>query len=282
MERYVVLNFGGEPELKLVYNIDFEVAAIFYMVILNVFLYRKYSAQTRVNREFRRLAAYLLLAVVLDVATAVTISWGAVIPGILNTLFNTLYMAADVVVGYQFLCYVSAYVYKERESLLFRISRGVCILCLANLILNIFAGHVFFFDGSGQYVHGPLYLLAYIVPYYYIFCAALILMRNYRHYEIKQRRSILAFFLFGIIGPLAQLLWFPDTLLSVFSMTLGLLMIMFTLETPDYQLLMKTLGELEDLQKNLQAEVEKQTAKADRLAHQAVRTLAVSIDAKDR
>lgn len=46
-------------------------------------------------------------------------------------------------------------------------------------------------------------------------------------------------------GPLLQLMFFPNVLLSVFSMALGALMIMFTLETPDYQKLIKTMGELE-------------------------------------
>lgn len=268
--------------MELLYNIDFEVAAIFYMLIVNVFLRLKYSAKTHVNQEFRKMAGYLLIAVVLDVATAITISYGKVIPGWFNMLFNVLYTAVDVVLGYQFMRYVSAYVYRERSAKPFRINRVIYFICLLNLIINIFTGHVFYFDEQGVYVHGPLYMLVYIVPYYYILCSAVILFRHYKEFEVKQRRSIIAFLVFGLAGPVAQMLWFPDVLLSVFTMTLGLLMIMFTLETPDYQLLMETMGELETLQKNLQVEVERQTAKADWLALQSMKTLAFTIDAKDK
>ena len=57
---------------------------------------------------------------------------------------------------------------------------------------------------------------------------------------------------------------------------------MFTLETPDYQLLMKTMGELDDLRQHLQEEVERQTEKSERISLQALKTLAVTIDAKDK
>lgn len=57
---------------------------------------------------------------------------------------------------------------------------------------------------------------------------------------------------------------------------------MFTMETPDYQLLMKTMGELDDLRKHLQEEVERQTERSERISLQVLKTLAVTIDAKDK
>ena len=70
-------------------------------------------------------------------------------------------------------------------------------------------------------------------------------------------------------------------LLSVFTPSLAVLVILFSMETPDYQLLMKTLAELDDLRKNLQIEVKKQTKKAEdrrekveRLSEQVILTLA--------
>ena len=78
-------------------------------------------------------------------------------------------------------------------------------------------------------------------------------------------------------------------LLSVFTPSLAVLVILFSMETPDYQLLMKTLAEFDDLRKNLQIEVKKQTKKAEdrrekveRLSEQVILTLAKTIDAKDK
>ncbi|MBD5516721.1 MAG: HD domain-containing protein [Lachnospiraceae bacterium] len=75
----------------------------------------------------------------------------------------------------------------------------------------------------------------------------------------------------------------------MFTPSLAVLVILFSMETPDYQLLMKTLAELDDLRKNLQIEVKKQTKKVEdrrekveRLSEQVILTLAKTIDAKDK
>lgn len=93
----------------------------------------------------------------------------------------------------------------------------------------------------------------------------------------------------ALLGPIMQMLWFQDILLSVFTPSIAILIILFSMETPDYQLLMKTLAELDDLRKNLQVEVKKQTKEAeDRrekvelLSEQVILTLAKTIDAKDK
>lgn len=82
---------------------------------------------------------------------------------------------------------------------------------------------------------------------------------------------------------------FPEVLLSLFFVSLAVLIILFSMETPDYQLLIKTLAELDDLRKNLQKEVKKQTKaaeerreKIERLSGQIIVTLAKTIDAKDK
>lgn len=268
--------------MTLLYNIHYEVAASLFLLILITFLWVKYSAPTRVNKEFRKLAMYVLLADVLDVITAITISYGAVIPPWFNTVLNTLYVGMDIVVGFRFMCYVSAYVYPEKKQKSLLVNRIIFGLCQFIVFANIFTGQMLYFDDQGQYFHGALYLMVYIVPYYYIIYSAVILLRNYRMFRKSQRYAIACFFVLGMFGPLVQLLFFPNVLLSVFSMALGVVIIMFTLETPDYQKLIKTMGELEDLQNNLQIEVKRQTEKADRLSLMAMRTLAVTIDAKDK
>lgn len=266
----------------LIYNIDFEVAAIAFLVIVNIFLRVRYAAETEVNREFRKLALYVLIACLLDVATAVTISYGDRIPPVVNLLFNTVYVGMDIIVGFQFMQYISAYVYRKKQSKGYRFNTIFCHLCFLGLVVNLFTGIIFSFDNEGNYIHGPLYIFVYVVPYYYIIFSIGIMFFHFKIFGIKQRISIIALFIFGIVGPLAQLFFFPDVLLSLFTMSVGLLVCMFTLETPDYHLLMKTMGELDDLRQHLQQEVDRQTEKLERISLQSLKTLAVTIDAKDK
>ena len=248
----------------MLYNIFFEMASIVYMVIIYVFLHIQYSAQSEANREFRRLALYVLLANILDVATAITISYSARVWHWANMGLNSVYFAMDAMMGYQFMRYVSSYVKSRRNAKDRRVLRGLHITYLGLIFLNLFTGVIFNFDAEGRYLHGPLYLLVYLMPFFYIFYSGCIMVQNRKVFKSKQKACIGAFISLGILGPLLQLLFFPDVLLSIFSMTLGILMILFSLETPDYQKLMQTMEELE--RAKVEAE-EANHAKDEFLAH---------------
>ena len=271
---------GDHRDMKLLYNIDFEVASLGYLLVVNIFLRLQYT-RTEINREFQRLALSTLIADALDVATAITISYGAVVPNWFNMLFNTTYAGMIVIVGYCFMRYVSAYVYAGRETPVMLCNDILFAVCLCTVLANMLTGHIFYFDEQGSYIHGPLYLLVYFIPYYYMLFAAGVLLRNRAKFRIRQQISIFVFLVLSMLGIGAQMLFFSDVLLSVFSITVGELVLMFTLETPDYQRLIETMEELDNLQKNLKHEVRRQTQKADRLARQAMQTLGMTIDAKD-
>lgn len=269
-------------EGSLSYNIYFEATAVIFLIVLNIFLRLKYGAEDNVNKEFRKLALYVLIACTLDVATAITISYGKYIPPIVNLLFNTLYFCMNIAVGFQFTQYIAASVFKEKHGKGYIVNLVIYGLCFLMLAINLFTGVVFRFDSEGSYTHGVLYYFVYVFPYYFILYAMGIMAFHFKQFTTSQRISIIAFFALCMAGPLLQMLFFPDVLLSLFTISIGLMICMFTLETPDYQLLMRTMGELYDLRQNLQYEVDRQTERAEHLSSQALKTLAVTIDAKDK
>ncbi len=71
-------------------------------------------------------------------------------------------------------------------------------------------------------------------------------------FKTKQRISIVIFLFMNALGPILQMLLFPDILLGLFTLSIAVLIILFSMETPDYQLLTRTLTELEHLPKNCQ------------------------------
>ena len=267
---------------SLLYNIDFEVSAIVFLVVINVCMRLKYTAESEVNQEFRKLALYVLIACALDVVTAVTISYGSMIPPVLNLLFSTVYFGMNIMVGFQFTQYVSACVHREMRGKDYIVNRVVFVLCYVLLAVNLFTGIIFAFDSGGNYIHGTLYYFVYAFPYYFIIFSVGILIIHFKQFAADQRVSIILLFALCMGGALAQMIYFPNVLLSLFTIPIGLLVCMFTLETPDYQMLMKTMGQLDDLRHHLQEEVERQTERSDRISQQALKTLAVTIDAKDQ
>lgn len=276
--------------MNLIYNIDFEIVGAIYVLIIYVALRIYYSNQSAINKKFKLVVKFVLAAEIMDIVTAVTISYGSVIPPKLNLLANTVYCGLAISLGYCFLQYVESYVNEDAGRIKsIHINKCVHLSLLAIIAINMFTGLLFSFNEEGEYIHGSLYLLIYIAPLYYLLFSTIVLIRNQRFFNAKQKLSIGIYIVMCLLGPIMQMLWFPDVLLSVFTPSIALLIILFSMETPDYQLLMKTLAELDELQKNLQIEVKKQTKKAEdrrekveRLSEQVILTLAKTIDAKDK
>ena len=276
--------------MNLIYNIDFEIVGAIYVLVIYAALNIYYSNQSEVNKKFKLVVKCILAAEIMDIVTAITISYGSVIPPKLNIFANTVYFLLAISLGYCFLRYVESYVSESAGKIKsIRVNKISYLLLLAILVLNMFTGFLFSFNEEGEYIHGSLYLLIYIVPLYYLFLSAVVLVKNQGFFNTKQKLSFGTYIVMCLLGPVMQMLWFPDVLLSVFTPSIALLIMLFSMETPDYQLLMKTLAEIDELRKNLQIEVKKQTERAEdrrekveRLSEQVILTLAKTIDAKDK
>lgn len=233
--------------MSLLYNISFETASAFFLVILFIWMKLQYSTESEINKEFQKLTLLVLCADVLDVATAVTISYAKALPGVFNLFLNTAYFVVDALVGYQFMYYSRLCVDRtRRKSLMLRINRLVLGIYLVILGVNLFNGCIFSMSPNDEYVHGTLYILVYAMPYYFISCSAYVLLARFRKFHVWQRISVGLYLLLVFAGPVLQMLFFPDVLLGLFSSALALMMILFTMETPDYQRLMQTISELQE------------------------------------
>ena len=73
------------------YNVYFEVAATGFIALVLLYLYTQYPNATVSNRRYRRMMIMLLASDLLDVITAKTIDYGAVVPRMLNILLNTAF-----------------------------------------------------------------------------------------------------------------------------------------------------------------------------------------------
>ena len=257
--------------MALKYNISYEVASTIFLVILLCFFKLQYDTNSRLNNEFRKLIWFGLIATILDVITAITISYASVIPAGVNTILNTVYFMSVAILGYQLVYYNYLYVYKNtKTSKIIRFNQIVVGLFAVFLIINVFSGIAFSFREDGEYVKGPAHWVVYISAAYFVLCSSVIMICNLRKFRIWQRISISSFVLLQASGIVLQMVFFPDTLLALFMSALGVMMILFTVETPDYQKLVITIDELSATKKMAEAAKE-EAEKAKEIAQQANR-----------
>lgn len=138
------------------------------------------------------------------------------------------------------------------------------------MIYNVFSGLFFSFTEDRAYVKGPAFLAVYVSPCYFVICSAIILIYNFQRFRSWQRLSISLFVVFQISGTILQMFVFPDTLLALFMSVLGLMMMLFTMETPDYQNLVITIEEL-SATKKVAEKAKEEAERSKEIAQQANR-----------
>ena len=273
----------------MVYNISFEVASTFFLAILYVYIRLQYSNKSQVNKEFKKLTLCMLASNVLDVVSAITISYGSQLPRWVNWLTNTVFFVSTAYMGYHFTTYSRACVHRKelegatdkaggkvKKEKIDIFNKGLMILYIGFLCINLFTGLIFDIGENGEYIHGPLYYAVYALSYYFILCGMFIMFSNYRKFEKKQMFSVFLYTVIISIGPVLQMLFFSNVLLGVFTCALGLVMMLFSMETPDYYKLVKAMEQLEIAQKEAEEANQTKTRFLANMSHE-VRTPANAI-----
>lgn len=232
----------------MAYNYFYELASIFFVALFYIFTKLKYTNTTKLNRRFLALTMAIMLADVVDVANAVLINLGKEIPVWITYAVSLFYFILAIMVVYLFVLYVITFTGTNKKGFLIHINI-VAIVYILTLIYNIINPIIFYFDQDAVYQKGVLYPLVYAVPLYMGISVIVYLhILIVRKIEISRNLMITSTLFVGLVatGGIMQFFWFPDTLLTCFAASLGLMIIMLSLETPDYQALMKTMKAMDD------------------------------------
>lgn len=243
---YIKLVLGRENVMKLDYNIYYEVAAAIFLSFLTGYVRLQYNMKLRSNRLFLRLALSILFNDILDIVTAFTISNADVVPEMLNMILNTSYLLSCTLTGVILLDYASESLKNLGiEPGKWHRKAGIIIgiIYFSLIVLNFFTGCIFDFKGK-QYNHGLLYMSIYVFPYFYFVTGSIGLLKVGYHRGKKVLLSVFAYMSVMIAGALIQIFVAPYTLLNVFAGSVGITILLFSLETPEYEKLNETMEQL--------------------------------------
>lgn len=197
-----------------------------------------------VNRRFRVLAFLSLSAIVLDALTAVTISYATVVPLSLNIILNTANFMVFTYCSYYFTIYVHTFISEDFKP--FLLNRILFFLDELAFVINIWGGYYFYFDEKKNYAHGSFYPIHLAIVYFFVAYTIFILVKNHKLMDYSRLFSAFSYVMALTIPYLIQSIISEPTLLLGFGISLALFIILFSLETPDYQRLTKTMTELDD------------------------------------
>ena len=238
---------SGVIDMNLDFNIYFETSAVFFMLFNFIYVVLQYDMKERRIRIFCIMNVQVLLANALDVITAVMISNPQMISVDGNKFANTTYFIVDAILSYVFFVYsidFGSKINKRSKSSI--IELGIFLIYIVIILSNYFTGIIFYFDESGHYVHGKFYFLVYIVPYFFFIGAEIMMLRVFKAFTLRQKISIIIYIIVSMLGAFLQLFFFPNVLLSLFTIALTVSIMLFSIETPEFAKLNETMAQLEE------------------------------------
>ncbi len=230
----------------LKYNIDFEIMGLVITLVIAFYFHMNYVVTTRSDKAFKKLLYFILIAIILDILTAFSFSLENPKWNMFNLFMNTCYYMCVAATAVEFEGYVASHIDVLVENKVYSVIRRIIyIFYVIHGLLNPFTKLAFYFDEEGRYCHGPMYILGYIIPSIFVIGALVQILKYKNCFNRKQRLSSLAFILVVFVAMILQAFVVPDVYLTYALIPVALLMLVFSLETPDYRKLIKTMDELE-------------------------------------
>ena len=230
----------------LKYNIDYEIMGMLVTIVIAIAFRMNYVSRTRSDKAFMKLIYFILGSQALDMITAFTISMVDPKLNAFNLIMTTGYFYCAFATAVAFERYVASYILDIKRSRFYNYLRYFIVIgyCIHGL-LNPWTKLAFYFLPDGTYLHGDLYFIGYIAPGLFEVLALYQIIRYRDHFSKKQWISSVAFLGAVAVAMVLQAFVVNDVYLTFGLIPVALLMILFSLETPDYRKLTQTLEELE-------------------------------------
>ncbi len=234
----------------MAFNIDFDFATVIYMVIFLVFLKIQYSVNSKINRVFFWLTCSVLFAAVMDMITKNTINHAWAIPLWCYYLLNIIYCCSVAFTSYMLTRYIARFFASNDTWWKVDFFNHLLLILFSLLaLMTPFTKAIFYFDADRHYYHGPLYLLLYAVPMYFTLFSLIRVLAGRKSLKKREVWSVVSFVAVVEVFIILQMLVFQNVSIIYFACGAAIMILLFSMETPDYIQLTATLSALEKAQR---------------------------------
>ena len=217
----------------MIYHIEFDIAAVFVTLFMAYFIIFKKGVRKHANRVYLSMLVFNFIAEIADIFGSYANNHPEYTTVYIKDFWNYLYLSSHNVIGYIIVVYVFyliGYEKTQRKAMTLLVIPIGTVLAL--LFTNPFHRQIFYYDAAGHYTHGKLFFVIYVVALAYMIFAIYMTVRH-RRAITERRASALIFFLCITFVPIVIQIIFPEYLLTLFFETLGLMGILFTIESKD-------------------------------------------------
>ncbi|MGN0154239.1 MAG: putative bifunctional diguanylate cyclase/phosphodiesterase [Lachnospiraceae bacterium] len=212
------------------YNVDFEICAIFFLLLLIIISKARKRLENFQSKMYQIFMIVCFLNICLDVVTCYTDSYYQVVPLWLNYLLNTIFLMVQCAIPIMMCVYVYLKVQQVRESNPYiLVIVALPALAAALGVLSSSLTHWFFYFDAAGYQHGVLHSWLYINAALYAIGTSIYAV--YVHKYIRWSQSVLAIvMIIVILLPTIVQFFVPNYMLSGIGTSLTIFIMYLTNE----------------------------------------------------
>jgi len=215
--------------------IHYDVAALVLTATIMVHYYLRDRILTKTSTMFRLLMWMHLTACLLDLGTAVMINYAGTVPNWLQYILNCCYCVAvygrtPVYLGY--LVCVTKGINTKWNWKDYTLVWGLLLVEILLIVTSPATGLVFYFDHAGNYFHGPLFDLLYIISIIYYIVALVQAVVHRAALKKAQVATVQLYTAMNIVAILIEM-FTRSLLVAQFVASLAILLIYFSMENPE-------------------------------------------------
>lgn len=253
----------------MVYNVGFEVCAAIMLAVFTAFVRICNPLKKPQNVSYLNLSLSIIVTCVSDIIAAALInavSVGYNVPMLLLYGSNVFYFVMSAFSCFYYCIYLLNFICgngKTRRRALMLLSVP-CSMFTVFALLTPVTHLLFYFNENGNYLYGSMHYMAAVVLGFYILINPILLVYNIKKLDLTQFVSAMVFNIAVAAGTLIQNLITPNVCIGFAVAAMAIIVLYFSLETPDSYALMKALKELKAAKEKEEAASK---AKEEFLAH---------------
>ncbi|MBQ5431177.1 MAG: response regulator [Lachnospiraceae bacterium] len=230
------------------HNIYMEVSSWCFLILLILINFLQSQDGTKTSKLFCR----LLVTGFLGNTMSLFCSWinfnnRILLPDLAVLLCNAVNFLLPNLVSYFLLLYTQSYLYTSgsKPPLSFRINAVILLSSGLIMLGNLLSGRKLAFSQANMhYNQDSLFIAGFVIPIYFCFFSLILLYRHHTRFTRRQLMSIFLAYALNFIGAYLQYQYFDKVLFFYFFITMGLYIIYFSIQTPDYRKMLNTMREL--------------------------------------
>lgn len=230
------------------HNVYMEASSWCFLILLNFINF----IQSRDGSKSSKLFSWLLISSFIGNTMSLFCCWinfwpEKILPDSIALICNAINFILPNLVSFFLLQYTQSYLYPSSSKPPKSTYINAFILLLSGLIMlaNLMSGQKLAFSQANMhYNQGSLFITGFVVPIYFCFFSLIQLYRHHTRFTRRQLISISLAYGLDFVGAFLQYQYFDSILYFYFFVSMGMFIIYYSIQTPDYRKMLNTMREL--------------------------------------